>query len=167
MILVDANILVYAVDSDSPHHARSRRWLEEALGIVRGMLDGTRPTVAGERYRTEAVLNLPPPVHRIPILIGGSGPKVTLRLVAQYADMNNLGNPVETCLRNDAILVEHCHDLGRDEREIERRRDLRIADALDPARDAGCAKTARRGHAAFGDRCVCHGRTLRQATAVR
>lgn len=31
MILVDANVLIYAVDADSPHHARSRRWLEEAL----------------------------------------------------------------------------------------------------------------------------------------
>jgi alkanesulfonate monooxygenase SsuD/methylene tetrahydromethanopterin reductase-like flavin-dependent oxidoreductase (luciferase family) len=97
------------------------RWLEEALGIVRGMLDGARPTVQGERYRTEDALNLPASVQpRIPILIGGSGPKVTLRLVAQYADMNNLGNPVEACLRNDAILVEHCQALGRDERQIER-----------------------------------------------
>ena len=31
MILVDANILIYAIDRDSPHHARARRWLEETL----------------------------------------------------------------------------------------------------------------------------------------
>ena len=31
MILVDANILIYAIDQDSPHHARARRWLEEKL----------------------------------------------------------------------------------------------------------------------------------------
>lgn len=31
MTLVDANVLIYAVDADSPHHARTRRWLEEAL----------------------------------------------------------------------------------------------------------------------------------------
>ena len=31
MILVDANLLIYAIDSDSPHHARARRWLEQAL----------------------------------------------------------------------------------------------------------------------------------------
>jgi alkanesulfonate monooxygenase SsuD/methylene tetrahydromethanopterin reductase-like flavin-dependent oxidoreductase (luciferase family) len=97
------------------------RWLEEALGIIRGMLDGTRPTVDGERYHTEDILNLPAPIQRrIPILIGGSGPKVTLRLVAQYADMNNLGSPIGAVLQSEPILVEHCQALGRDERTIER-----------------------------------------------
>jgi alkanesulfonate monooxygenase SsuD/methylene tetrahydromethanopterin reductase-like flavin-dependent oxidoreductase (luciferase family) len=118
------------------------RWLEEALGIVRGMLDGERPTVAGERYHTEDVLNLPPSIQRrIPILIGGSGPKVTLRLVAEYADMNNLGNPVETCLRNDAILVEHCQALGRDERTIERTVELQRV-AVRDTREAAVALDA-------------------------
>ena len=124
------------------------RWLEEALGIVRGMLEGTRPTVSGERYRTEAVLNLPAPVHRIPILIGGSGPKVTLRLVARFADMNNLGNPLATCLRNDAILVEHCRDLGRDERQIERTVELQrvvVRDTREAALDLDAELLARGG----------------------
>ena len=31
MILVDANVLIYAIDADSPHHRSARRWLEEAL----------------------------------------------------------------------------------------------------------------------------------------
>jgi alkanesulfonate monooxygenase SsuD/methylene tetrahydromethanopterin reductase-like flavin-dependent oxidoreductase (luciferase family) len=97
------------------------RWLAEALGIVRGMLDGTRPTVSGERYQTQDVHNLPPSIQRrIPILIGGAGPKVTLRLVAEYADMNNLGNPLEPMLRSEAILAEHSRDVGRDEKTIER-----------------------------------------------
>jgi alkanesulfonate monooxygenase SsuD/methylene tetrahydromethanopterin reductase-like flavin-dependent oxidoreductase (luciferase family) len=97
------------------------RWLAEALQIVRGMLDGERPTVSGERYHTEDVHNLPASIQRrIPILIGGSGPKVTLRLVAEYADMNNLGNPIDTVLGSDAILVEHCRNVGRDEKTIER-----------------------------------------------
>jgi alkanesulfonate monooxygenase SsuD/methylene tetrahydromethanopterin reductase-like flavin-dependent oxidoreductase (luciferase family) len=96
--------------------------LSEALPIVRGMLDGTRPSSPeGSRYAFDSVLNLPPPVQRrIPILLGGSGPKVTLRLVAQYADMNNLGNPIEPLLAAEAILQEHCRDLGRDETTIER-----------------------------------------------
>jgi len=97
------------------------RWLGEALKIVRGMLDGERPTVVGERYHTQDVHNLPASIQRrIPILIGGSGPKVTLRLVAEYADMNNLGNPIDATLRSEPILVEHCRDLGRDEKTIER-----------------------------------------------
>ena len=45
---------------------------------------------------------------------------MTLKLVAQYADMNNLGNPIDEVLQADPILVEHCRTLGRDEREIER-----------------------------------------------
>lgn len=98
------------------------KWLEQALGIITGMLAAERPSSPeGSRYHMDAVLNLPAPVQkRIPILIGGAGPKVTLRLVAQYADMNNLGNPIEPMLKSEAILQEHCERLGRDEREIER-----------------------------------------------
>jgi alkanesulfonate monooxygenase SsuD/methylene tetrahydromethanopterin reductase-like flavin-dependent oxidoreductase (luciferase family) len=118
------------------------RWLEEALGIVRGMLDGTRPTVSGERYRTEDVHNLPAPIQRrIPILIGGSGPRVTLRLVAQYADMNNLGSPIEAVLKNDPILVEHCRTLGRDEKTIERTVELQRV-AVRDTREAALALDA-------------------------
>jgi alkanesulfonate monooxygenase SsuD/methylene tetrahydromethanopterin reductase-like flavin-dependent oxidoreductase (luciferase family) len=98
------------------------QWLAQALPIVRGMLDGTEPSSPpGSRYAVSAVRTDPPSVQRrVPILLGGSGPKVTLRLVAEYADMNNLGNPIDALLRSEAILVEHCRDLGRDEREIER-----------------------------------------------
>ena len=66
-------------------------WLAEALPIMRGMLDGERPTTTG-RYVTNEALNLPAPIQEhVPILIGGSGRRKTLRLVAEYADMNNLG----------------------------------------------------------------------------
>ncbi len=98
------------------------RWLEQSLQIIRGMLAGERPSSAEDsRYEVKEVLNLPAPVQkRIPILIGGSGPKVTLRLVAQYADMNNLGNLVGPLVDSERILQEHCERLGRDDREIER-----------------------------------------------
>ena len=97
------------------------RWLREALPILRGMLDGTRPTAEGPRYRTQQALNLPVPVQeRIPLLIGGSGPKVTLRLVAEYADMNNIGRSPDTFREKEATLVAHCEAVGRDEKEIER-----------------------------------------------
>ncbi len=98
------------------------RWLEQSLKVITGMLAGERPSsAADDRYDVSEALNLPAPVQkRIPILIGGSGPKVTLRLVAQYADMNNLGNPIEPVVKSDAILREHCERLGRDERSIER-----------------------------------------------
>jgi alkanesulfonate monooxygenase SsuD/methylene tetrahydromethanopterin reductase-like flavin-dependent oxidoreductase (luciferase family) len=97
------------------------RWLHEALPIMRGMLDGTRPTTHGHRYVTNDVLNLPPPLQaRLPILIGGSGRKVTLRLVAEYADVCNMGGPADELAEKDAALVQHCESMGRDEKTIER-----------------------------------------------
>src|SRR3990170_2216626 len=98
------------------------RWLAQALPIVRGMLDGTAPSAPeGGRYGARSVRNDPPPLQRhVPIMIGGSGRKVTLKLVAQWADMNNLGNPIETLLDAEAALIGHCEALGRDEKTIER-----------------------------------------------
>ncbi len=97
------------------------RWLREALPIMRGMLDGERPSVSGERYSADAVLNLPAPIQpHLPILIGGSGRKVTLRLVAEYADATNTRGSVEDLIEHDATLVEHCRAVGRDEKMIER-----------------------------------------------
>lgn len=97
------------------------RWLREALPIVRGMLDGTEPIAAGRRYRSRRTRNLPAPVQaRLPIVVGGSGPRVTLRLVAEYADMNNVGGSPANVRQKDALLVEHCRAIGRDPATIER-----------------------------------------------
>jgi alkanesulfonate monooxygenase SsuD/methylene tetrahydromethanopterin reductase-like flavin-dependent oxidoreductase (luciferase family) len=96
------------------------RWLEEAVWIMRGMLDGTRPS--GSRYYTaKEALNLPAPIQaRLPILVGGGGEKRTLRIVARYADGCNLGGSIDNVKRKDEILRRHCEEAGRDESEIER-----------------------------------------------
>jgi alkanesulfonate monooxygenase SsuD/methylene tetrahydromethanopterin reductase-like flavin-dependent oxidoreductase (luciferase family) len=97
------------------------RWLGEALPIMRGMLHGERPTASGPRYAAKAVRNDPPPIQeRLPILIGGGGEQVTLKLVAKYGDANNVGGGLENVKRKDAILVQHCETVGRDPAEIER-----------------------------------------------
>jgi len=97
------------------------RWLGEALPILRGMLEGSRPTAAGQRYHATEVRNDPPPVQRrLPLLVGGGGEQVTLRLVARYADACNVGGGFENVKRKERILREHCEAVGRDEREIER-----------------------------------------------
>jgi probable F420-dependent oxidoreductase len=62
----------------------------------------------------------PPPVGRLPILIGGSGPKVTLKLVAQHADMWHSFGDAEAFKTKNDILLQHCADAGRDPGEIER-----------------------------------------------
>jgi alkanesulfonate monooxygenase SsuD/methylene tetrahydromethanopterin reductase-like flavin-dependent oxidoreductase (luciferase family) len=97
------------------------RWLGEALPIMRGMLHGERPSAAGPRYAAKDVLNVPPPVQeRLPLLVGGGGEQVTLKLVARYADANNVGGGFESVKRKDATLVRHCETIGRDPNEIER-----------------------------------------------
>lgn len=97
------------------------RWLAEALPIMRGMLHGERPTAAGPRYRARKVRNDPLPVQeRLPILVGGGGEQVTLKLVAKYADANNVGGGIERVRRKEAVLRRHCEEIGRDHTEIER-----------------------------------------------
>ncbi len=95
------------------------RWLEEAAQIMRGMLHGERPS--GSRYYSaDEALNLPAPLHPVPLLIGGGGERKTLRIVARYADACNLGGGFENVKRKDEILRRHCEEVGRDESEIER-----------------------------------------------
>ena len=62
----------------------------------------------------------PPPVGKLPILIGGSGEKVTLRLVAEHADAWNAFGPLESWTAKSAILDDWCAKVGRDPAEIER-----------------------------------------------
>ena len=69
---------------------------------------------------TDALCRPRPVQARLPILIGGSGPRKTLRTAAAYADLwNAYGNP-DAIAAHDAMLRAHCQDLGRDEREIVR-----------------------------------------------
>jgi len=122
------------------------RWLGEALPILRGMLDGTEPTASGPRYTAKAVRNDPPPVQKhLPILIGGGGEKVTLKLVARYADMHDVGGDLATVKRKDEILRGHCAAIGRDHAEIERTTtvDLVIRDSREAAMAAYRARTRR------------------------
>ncbi len=62
----------------------------------------------------------PPPVGDLPILVGGAGEKVTLRLVAQYADMWNAFGPVDHWAAKNKVLDEWCRRLDRDPAEVER-----------------------------------------------
>ncbi len=92
--------------------------LEEALQIILPMLRDERPTFAGERYQVSDAINHPPPVGRIPVMIGGSGERKTLRMVAQYADEANFTAPLEEVPRKLEALEAHCQRLGRDRSTI-------------------------------------------------
>ena len=113
------------------------RWLGEALPIMRGMLHGERPSASGPRYATHEVRNDPLPLQRrLPLLIGGGGEQVTLKLVARYGDANNIGGGFENVKRKDAILVQHCETVGRDPAEIERTTGLGTVVIRDSREDA-------------------------------
>jgi alkanesulfonate monooxygenase SsuD/methylene tetrahydromethanopterin reductase-like flavin-dependent oxidoreductase (luciferase family) len=97
------------------------RWLAEAVPVMRGMLDGTEPSAKGDHYHARNVRNLPAPVQeRLPICIGGGGEQVTLKLVARYADMNNVGGGIDNVRRKEEVLLRHCEAVGRDPSTIER-----------------------------------------------
>jgi F420-dependent oxidoreductase-like protein len=95
--------------------------LEETLQIVLQMWSEDDGPYHGRHYRLERTLNSPQPLQRPhpPILIGGSGERKTLRLVAQYADACNLFGSPDVGRKLD-VLRSHCERLGRDYDSIEK-----------------------------------------------
>ncbi len=97
--------------------------LEDALRIARAMFTEERATVEGTHHSVHGALNNPKPLRGdIPIVIGGSGERKTLRLVAQYGDGCNLFGDVERVRHLLGVLDRHCEDVGRDPSEITRTR---------------------------------------------
>src|SRR3954463_4218253 len=113
--------------------------LEEALQIIRMMFTQDVATFAGKHYRVENAFNNPKPIRGdIPILIGGSGERKTLRFVAKYADGSNLFGDVERVKHLLGVLEGHCEDAGRDPAEITKTRMGTLY--LAPTREAAEAK---------------------------
>ncbi len=96
-------------------------WLDESVAAIRPVLDGRSVTSApGGHYAFDDLRHQPPTVQpKVPIMIGGSGEKKTLRTVARYADMWNAMGPVDFMRHKVDVLHEHCAAVGRDPSEIE------------------------------------------------
>ena len=123
--------------------------LAEALQICIAMWTEERASFAGRHYKVEKVWCNPKPVQRPhpPIMIGGGGEKVLLRLVARYADRWNFGGSVDEFRHKLAILDRHCATVGRDPAAIERSWFGNILIEPDAARlQERLAKRAARGH---------------------
>jgi F420-dependent oxidoreductase-like protein len=93
--------------------------LEDHLRIVRAMFTEEQATVAGTHHSVTGAYNNPKPLRGdIPILVGGSGERKTLRMVAQYADGCNLFGDPERARHLLGVLQAHCENVGRDPGEI-------------------------------------------------
>ena len=97
-------------------------WLDEATDAIRSLIDGETVTSDGSgRYRFDRLhVNPGPARDHMPLMIGGSGEKKTLRTVARFAERWHAFGSPETLAHKDAVLRRHCDEVGRDHREIER-----------------------------------------------
>ncbi|HEY6394145.1 MAG TPA: LLM class flavin-dependent oxidoreductase, partial [Candidatus Binataceae bacterium] len=94
---------------------------EEGLQILKAMFTEKRTNFKGEYYQVSDAINNPKPVQKPhpPITIGGSGEKVMLRLVAQYADRWNIPAGYDSFERKFNVLKDHCKAVGRDVNQID------------------------------------------------
>jgi alkanesulfonate monooxygenase SsuD/methylene tetrahydromethanopterin reductase-like flavin-dependent oxidoreductase (luciferase family) len=98
-------------------------WLDEALTIVRQLLDGTTVDHRSDRYQFDGVRHAPLPIQgHVPIVVGSSGETRGLRIVAIHADIWQMFlamGDLDLFGRKRAILQEHCRAIGRDPATIE------------------------------------------------
>ena len=94
--------------------------LKETVEIVKSMWSNAETTYDGKYYKLERANCDPKPLQKPlpPVWIGGGGEKVTLRVVAEHADVSNFGSSVEEFVRKREILKGHCAAIGRDEETI-------------------------------------------------
>lgn len=119
------------------------RRLGEACEVIKRMWTETAPSFEGRYYQIKDAYCEPKPVQKPapPFVIGGGGEKLTLRVVAQYADVwNFVGGDLANFQHKSAILDEHCAVVGRDPSAIERSVQIHInTQDLATAREQACA----------------------------
>jgi F420-dependent oxidoreductase-like protein len=93
--------------------------LDEAVELMRRMWGEEQVTFEGRHFHTDKVYCEPKPARRPPILIGGGGEKVLLKLVAKHADFwNNLAVNQEHLGRKVEVLRAHCDEMGRNPADV-------------------------------------------------
>ena len=99
------------------------RYLREAVQVILAMWTQDEAVFEGKYYQVRGAINQPKGVQKphIPLLIGGGGEKVTLKLVAQCADACNVGGgDIQTIRHKLDVIKMHCEQLGRDYSNIRR-----------------------------------------------
>ena len=104
---------------DVPPVGERFRLLEDALRLLPLVWGPGSPSFAGEVVHVAEAVCYPRPLQeRVPILVGGSGERRTLRLAARYADACNLFEDPDTVRRKVEVLHRHCAEVGRDPTEV-------------------------------------------------
>jgi F420-dependent oxidoreductase-like protein len=107
---------------DTPDVPERLRRLGEAVQVILAMWTQEEATFEGTYYQVRGAINQPKGVQQphIPVLIAGSGERVTLKLVAQYGDACSITGDPATMKRRFAVLKQHCEAIGRDYESIHR-----------------------------------------------
>jgi F420-dependent oxidoreductase-like protein len=98
------------------------RYLREAVQVILAMWTQEEAHFEGKYYQVRGAINQPKGVQKphIPLLIGGGGEKVTLKLVAQYGDACNVSGDLATLRHKFDVIRQHCEAVGRDYNSIHR-----------------------------------------------
>lgn len=95
--------------------------LDEACQVIRALFADGHASFSGRHYQLADAALVPKPVQTpLPLLVGGGGEKVTLRIAARWADEWNVWGDVATLQHKMSVLDRHCADVGRDPAEIQR-----------------------------------------------
>lgn len=103
---------------DFPPLATRFEMLDEAITILHGMFDGGPVDFAGRHFRTEGLVNVPTPLRRPPLLVGGSGERRTIPLAAARADAVNFNCMVDEVPRKMEVLHRSLEGVGRERDDI-------------------------------------------------
>ncbi len=105
-----------------PEAPERLRQLRDAVQVILAMWTQEEAVFEGKYYQVRGAINQPKGVQKphIPLLIGGGGEKVTLKLVAQYGDACNVGGDLETIKHKFNVIKQHCETVGRDYEAIHR-----------------------------------------------
>ncbi len=117
------------------------RRLEEAIQVIRSLFANERTDFDGRFYQLRDAPLAPKPVQRPgpPLLVGGGGERVTLRIAAQYADEWNVWGTPDVLAHKIGVLERHCEALGRDPAEIHRSANI-FVQVTDDAEEAAQAE---------------------------
>jgi len=128
---------------DFPDGPTRLRQLRDAVQVILKMWTEDEAVFEGNYHQVHGAINQPKGVQKpqIPLLIGGGGERVTLKLVAQYADACNIGHLDNAGLEHKfAVIKKHCEDVGRDYNTI--KRTVMFNCAIAETDEAAMAKTA-------------------------